>query len=80
MVQNKGISAWLNEAFYRYFERGKHQAAKREVEESATSEKLVLTMDIQSVILCPKTLASRMYYEQKLQIHKLCEINFVCVV
>lgn len=50
------------------------RAAKREAEESGTHQKLVLAMDMQCVILSPKT---KMYYKQKLQIHNftIYEIN-----
>lgn len=45
------------------------RTAKRAAKESANSEKLVVTMDLQSVLVCPKTEASAMYYKQKLQVH-----------
>lgn len=53
------------------------RATKKAEEESASEEKLVVTMDLQSVLLCPKTLASSMYYKQKLQLHNftIYEIN-----
>jgi hypothetical protein len=34
-----------------------------------SSEVLVLTVDVQSVLLCPKILVSVQYYKQKLQVH-----------
>ena len=45
------------------------RAAKAEAKTSANSEKLVVTMDLQSVLLAPKLLASAIYYKMKLQIH-----------
>lgn len=53
------------------------RVAKRAAKESANSEKLVITMDLQSVLLCPKTEASAMYYKQKLQVHNftIYELN-----
>lgn len=51
--------------------------AKNEAKSSASPEKLVLTMDLQSVLLCPILLASKVYYKQKLQVHNftLYELN-----
>lgn len=43
--------------------------AKNKAKESADNTYLVLTMDLQSVLLCPRTEASKMYYKQKLQLH-----------
>lgn len=53
------------------------RAAKNAAKSSASKTKLVLTMDLQSVLLAPKTLASSMYYKQKLQIHNftIYELN-----
>lgn len=45
------------------------RAAKNEAKQSASKSKVVITMDLQSVLLSPKTLASKHYYKQKLQIH-----------
>lgn len=36
---------------------------------TASNNKVVITMDLESVLLCPKTEASTMFYKQKLQIH-----------
>lgn len=54
----------------------KHIEMKNEVREAKNAAKnaandnhLVLTIDLQSVLLCPKTEASAMYYKQKLQLH-----------
>lgn len=51
--------------------------AKNAAKMSANSKKLVLTMDLQSVLLCPLLLASQVYYKQKLQVHNftLYELN-----
>lgn len=51
--------------------------AKAAAKESANEETLVLTMDLQSVLLCPKTLDSALYYKQKLQVHNftIFELN-----
>lgn len=35
----------------------------------ASNTKIVITMDLESVLLCPLTNASAMYYKQKLQVH-----------
>lgn len=43
--------------------------AKIAAKNDANENHLVLTMDLQSVLLCPKTEASAMYYKQKLQLH-----------
>lgn len=37
--------------------------------EHADEKTHVFTMDLESVLLCPKTAASAMYYKQKLQLH-----------
>ncbi|KAF2894129.1 hypothetical protein ILUMI_12043 [Ignelater luminosus] len=50
-------------------EKGRSSSAKNATKETAGSEKLVLTMDLQSILQCPKTLVSAMYYKQKLQLH-----------
>lgn len=42
---------------------------KNQLKASANENCLVVTMDLQSVLLSPKTLASAMYYETKLQVH-----------
>ncbi|KAJ8891999.1 hypothetical protein PR048_004564, partial [Dryococelus australis] len=47
------------------------RAAKNAAKASTSEEKLVVTMDLQSVLLCPKTLASKLYYKQKLQVHNV---------
>ncbi|XP_074031855.1 uncharacterized protein [Leptinotarsa decemlineata] len=51
--------------------RKKNEAeqAKKDAKESASDEKLIITMDLQSVLLAPKLEASAVYYKQKLQIH-----------
>ncbi|CAI6368591.1 unnamed protein product [Macrosiphum euphorbiae] len=42
---------------------------KNKFKAEVSSTKVVITMDLQSVLLCPKTDASAMYYKQKLQLH-----------
>ena len=43
--------------------------AKQRAKESANERKLVVTMDLQSVLLAPNLSASAIYYKTKLQIH-----------
>ncbi len=43
--------------------------------ESASETKSVWTMDLQAVLLCPKTNASSMYYRTKLQLHNFTLYN-----
>lgn len=43
--------------------------AKQKAKNEASDSKLVVTMDLQSVLLCPKLLVSKIYYSQKLQVH-----------
>lgn len=45
------------------------RAAKAKLKESVCDENLVVTMDLQSVLTCPKLLASSSYYKLKLQLH-----------
>lgn len=52
--------------------RAKEQAgreAKATMKASANEDNLVITMDLQSVLTCPKVLASSSYYKLKLQMH-----------
>ncbi|KAF2885171.1 hypothetical protein ILUMI_20997 [Ignelater luminosus] len=58
-------------------EKGRSSSCKNAAKETASLEKLVLTMDLQSILLCPKTLTSAMYYKQKLQFHNftIYELN-----
>lgn len=42
---------------------------KNKLKAEVSSTKVVITMDLQSVLLCPKTEASAMYYKQKRQLH-----------
>ncbi|CAG9825823.1 unnamed protein product [Phaedon cochleariae] len=53
------------------------EKAKNIAKESCGDAKLVITMELQSVLICPKTLASAMYYKQKLQVHNftIYELN-----
>lgn len=43
--------------------------------DSATEEKSLWTMDLQAVLLCPKTQASSQYYKKKLQVHNFTLFN-----
>lgn len=43
--------------------------AKAKEKNEVSDKKLVITMDLQSVLLCPKLLVSKIYYSQKLQLH-----------
>ena len=43
--------------------------AKRALKDSANDNKLVITMDLQSILLAPNLLASSVYYKMKLQVH-----------
>ncbi len=43
--------------------------AKNEAKSSASDTKVVVTMDLQSVLLCPRIKASAAYYKRKLQVH-----------
>lgn len=43
--------------------------------DSADEEKSVWTMDLQAVLLCPKTQASSLYYKTKLQVHNFTLFN-----
>lgn len=45
------------------------RAAKAKMKELAGEGTLVVTMDLQSVLTCPKLLASESYYKLKLQVH-----------
>lgn len=61
----------ISEEDYNTHIKKKNEAeiAKRDAKESMSEEKLVVTMDLQSVLLAPKLEASAVYYKQKLQIH-----------
>ncbi|KAI4815154.1 hypothetical protein KUCAC02_005316 [Chaenocephalus aceratus] len=50
------------------------QAEKAKDKQESSDKLSVWTMDLQSVLLCPKTKASKMYYKTKLQMH-----NFTCL-
>lgn len=45
------------------------RSAKAKMKELASESTLVVTMDLQSVLTCPKLLASESYYKLKLQVH-----------
>ena len=53
------------------------QQAKKEAKELANEDTLVVTMDVQSVLLAPKLQASAVYYKKKLQLHNftIYELN-----
>ncbi|XP_064112225.1 uncharacterized protein LOC135219404 [Macrobrachium nipponense] len=55
----------------------KDEARKEEEQdkESASVNKSVWTMDLQAFLLCPKTMASSMYYKTKLQVHNFTLYN-----
>ncbi|KAL4714224.1 hypothetical protein ACJJTC_009576 [Scirpophaga incertulas] len=61
----------LDEATYQTHILKKTEArdAKQRAISEASSEHCVVTMDLQSVQLCPKLLVSAQYYKQKLQVH-----------
>lgn len=61
----------IAESLYNAHVKKKNDArtAKQVAKDSASDEHLVLTMDLQCVLLCPKLLASKVYYKQKLQVH-----------
>lgn len=46
---------------------------KKKIE--AFDKNIVVTMDLESVLLCPNTLASPMFYNQKLQVHNFTIYN-----
>lgn len=46
---------------------------KKKIE--ASDKNIVVTMDLESVLLCPNTLASSMFYKQKLQVHNFTIYN-----
>lgn len=45
------------------------RTAKENAISSASESTLVATMDLQSILVCPKLLVSKQYYSQKLQVH-----------
>lgn len=49
------------------------RAEKGKDKEEANNKVSVWTMDVQAVLICPKTKASTMYYKTKLQVH-----NYTC--
>ena len=61
----------LKEEDYNMHVQKKNDArkAKEDAISSASDSVLVATMDVQSVLLCPKLIVSKQYYSQKLQIH-----------
>ncbi|KAK5641006.1 hypothetical protein RI129_009553 [Pyrocoelia pectoralis] len=63
----------LNQEDYNAHRIKKQEArdAKQKAKNEATNNKVVITMDLQSVLLCPKLQVSKIYYSQKLQVHNL---------
>lgn len=61
----------ISEEQYTLHIEKKNEAYNAHIEARAlsSSEVLVLTVDVQSVLLCPKMLVSVQYYKQKLQVH-----------
>lgn len=61
----------VNEENYIAHQQKKDAAklAKDKFIKSANDEQLVFTMDLQSVLTCPRLLASQSYYKLKLQVH-----------
>lgn len=45
------------------------RAAKADMKSRANDENHIVTMDLQSVLTCPKLLASQSYYKLKMQLH-----------
>ncbi|CAG9828328.1 unnamed protein product [Diabrotica balteata] len=64
-VKTVALDVYQNHIVMKNEAREAKNAAKSETDDSH----LVLTIDLQSVLLCPKTEASRMFYKQKLQLH-----------
>lgn len=56
-----------------------HQKMKKEAREEKNKEKefgtAVFTMDLQAVLLCPKSTVSSMYYKTKLVVHNFTLFN-----
>ncbi|CAB3985083.1 Hypothetical predicted protein [Paramuricea clavata] len=55
--------------------KGEARAEKAKDKETASAKKSVWTLDVQAVLLCPKTKASALYYKTKLQLHNLSFYN-----
>ena len=53
------------------------RTAKTQDKERASGELSVWTMDLQAVLLCPKTKTSAMYYRTKLQVHNFTLFNLL---
>lgn len=61
--------------YYAHIQAKDQAPAKKTRDKEAASDKIIVwTMDLQAVLLCPKTKASTMYYKTKLQVH-----NFTCI-
>lgn len=55
--------------------QGKKKEARAEKELDKDTEQYVFTMDLQSVLLCPKSQVSSLYYRTKLAVHNLTFFN-----
>lgn len=53
----------------------KKDEAQREKEKDNTEEDNFFTVDLQSLLLCPKSNASALYYRRKLAVHNYCIFN-----
>ncbi|XP_014678087.1 PREDICTED: uncharacterized protein LOC106817882 isoform X2 [Priapulus caudatus] len=51
------------------------RAEKSKDKEAANDELSVWTMDLQAVLLCPKSKASKLYYKTKMQVHNFTLMN-----
>lgn len=49
--------------------------AQKEKEKDKAEEENVFTIDLQSLLLCPKSNASALYYRRKLAVHNFCIFN-----
>lgn len=50
----------------------KKTAARQEKDKDKENEQHIYTIDLQSLLLCPKSNASALYYRRKLSVHNLC--------
>jgi len=64
------VGAVSRDEYNRHIEKkDEARRAKNEAKASCGPEKMVITMDLQSILLCPKIEASVAYYKMKLQVH-----------
>lgn len=59
----------LSEEKYQEHQELKREAREEKGKDKTSSENFVFTMDLQSVLLCPKSTVSAMYYKTKLIVH-----------